>query len=214
MTANRYKRPSQRRTLADVVQRVDSTEFGNPRSTFRAAITDQFDDITTDRRPYFGDASTDTVFWDYWDDNYNRQFFEPVIQNSGVDTGRVGAVTLLIPGVYNIRATIDWQTAAFNLTGAFNTWIGSNYDDGGLEYIYMDLNSSLIGTWTLDHIRILWPSFTNAEESVEITASHDNDAQEPLYIPGGIAGYWGRAPMLTITYLGGLEGEPEFFQDA
>lgn len=216
MTANRYKRPSARRELTDAGTRIPTVEYGNPRPTFRAAITDQFNTITLERRGYFDNAQTDTVFWDYWDDNYNRKFFEPLLQASGIDAGRIGSVELLIPGIYAVRATIDWQTADFDLAsipGAFSTWIGSNYDDGGVNHIPMDINASdIIGTWVLDQHRMVWPAFTGAESTIEITVSHDR-AGETLYIPGGFAGFWAQPPMLWIVYLGGLEGDPVFFSD-
>lgn len=217
----RYRRDSPERTLADVHERLGRAEAGNPRPTFRAAITDQFATLTSERRAYEaivagspGAGDTDTVFWDYWWDDYDRKYFDPFIQPSGPDIGRIGAVELLMPGIYAIRATIDWENEDFTLLENFNTWIGSNYDDGGLEHIYMPLNSAILGTWTLSQHRIVWPFFTGSENWVEITATHDNATDNLLYIPGGNAGYTSFPPMLTIVYLGALEGPPDFFFDA
>jgi hypothetical protein len=218
MTASRYKRPSARRDIDTLLGRTNSVEFGNPRPTFRAAISDS--DLVggtldeTMRIGYYTGVGPDTVYWNYWDDNYDRTFFSP-FTTTVLGIPCVLAVELLIPGIYAIRATIDWILTDYDFpTVPFHTWIGSNYDDGGVTDIYMDPNSDIIMTWVMDQFRVMWPNFTGAESLVEITAYHDDATDEPLFIPGGNGGYWGMPPMLTIVYLGGIEGDPDFFSDA
>ena len=217
MTADRYKRRTIDRVVPTVESRVKGVEFSNPYPTFRAAISDA--DLpgtglldATMRRDYTT-GTTDTVFWNYWDDDYNSAIFDPFFQMElGQET--VSAVELLVPGLYGIRATIDWCITDYDPpTVPFNTWIGSNYDDGGMDDIYWDPTSNIVGTLTMDHFRVVWDGYTGAETSVEITVYHDNSTDEPLFIPGGFSGYWAMPPMLTIVYLGALEGNPCFYCD-
>lgn len=214
--AVRYRRPSERRTLDTLNQRMPAIEAGNPYPTFRAAISEDFEnDLSLSRRAYDVAVIPDTVFWDYWNDNYNREIFAPLTQTEFGRT-QIGAVELLVPGLYVIQAAIDWSTNFATdppLTGAFNTWLASNYDDGGTQLHYFDLTSDILGMWTLNQFRYLWPAYTGSENFVEITVGHDNVAQSPLYIPGGNGGHWSFPPMLNISYLGGFEGQENFMEN-
>lgn len=216
--SRRYRRTSVTvpNEVASQGEAIQELQFGNRLPTFRASISGDFVDLATERRPYWaisGTPGNDTVFWDYWDNDYDRRFFEPVLGATPPDVGRLGAVTLLVPGLYAISASIDWMDEPGTLGGSFGTWLTSNYDAGGMTYIPIDLGNQT-GLWTLNHFRVVWPTHTGAENSVEITAGHDNVAEEPLYIPGDIWGYWGFPPHLTIVYLGGLGTEARYFEDA
>jgi hypothetical protein len=216
--AKRYQRGNPQRERVIQAERFKAVEFGNPFATFRAAISSNWNDLTTDRRAYHSldvvtNGDMDTVFWDYWDDDYNRNVFEPFIQPSGIDAGRIGAVELKVPGLYAIQALIDWipnEDTDPPLAGGIHTWIGSNYDAAGLQYTFMNLDSQILGAWTLNQFRVLWPAYLGSENWVEIIAGFDCAAHTPLYIPGDISGYWSFPPMLTIAYFGGLEGPENF----
>lgn len=221
MTNRRYRRQTTDRQLSDARERLRVAEHGNPRPTFRASIG--CDDLSADldatlRRPYFA-YTADTVFWNHWDPDYNPQFFDPTFQ---VEQGNncVGAVELLIPGIYGIRASVDptledFANFTFTVPGAntFNLWLGGNYDDAGVTHILMDPGSAH-HQLVHNELRILWSDFASAESSVEITFNHDNVADEPLFLPGGFCGYLGSPSLLTIVYLGGLDSATLYDSDA
>jgi hypothetical protein len=204
VTANRYRRPAERRTLEDVADRLSPLEFGNPLPTFRAAISGN----STNLRDYDSDATVlDTVFWDHWDPTYDSRFFDPFIQPSGPDAGRLGAVELLVNGLYGIHASIDWDDF-FDA----NVRVGSNYDDGGIEHWYREA-TWFYGPETINHFRILWNNQTSSERFIEIVVGHDDPTLASHTIPGGFNGAWAIPPMLTIVYLGGIGTEANFFLD-
>jgi hypothetical protein len=181
--------------------------------SFRAAIHDNgLTDLSAQRRPYFGSGEVDIVFWNHWWTDYDASVFEPVIETelvSGEDC--VAAVELLKFGFYGIYYTIDWEVEPpADLDNDFTTWLGSNFDDGGLKSIDSRLTSDILGTWDAAQFRVVWPFNVADEFNVQITAAHDNNAREPLYIPGGNSGFWAVPPTLTIVYFGPIDAPDNF----
>lgn len=205
----RYRRSSSpERILDEHSELLSAVAFGNPLPTFRAALTDDGTNLRVYSRQNPGELFLDTVFWDYFE-NGDPRFFDPFIQPTGSpDAGRLGAVELLVPGLYGIRASIDWD-AVFTDTNV-REQIGTNFDDSGTKVRSLHKND-FSGPLTIDQLRILWLSHTASEQFVEIVVGHTDSVSHT--IPGRFAGVWAIPPMLTITYLGGLQTEPNFYSD-
>ena len=104
MTARRYQRPSQRRDLSDARTRIEALEFANPLPTFRARRQYGSLAITT------AGASTGghNICWDT-PEICSPDFFSEGLMGSGVCSGQLIGVNLLVTGVYAIHAQLDFE---------------------------------------------------------------------------------------------------------